>query len=55
MGLGRRWVDAERAAGCRFVPQGIVGLWRLTTHAVVVVHRGEVYIADAPTPGFAVS
>ena len=28
---------------------------RLTTHATVVVHRGEVYTAGAPVPGVAVS
>ena len=27
----------------------------MTTHATVVVHRGEVYTAGAPVPGFAVS
>ena len=55
MGLARRWLGAERVAGCCFVPQVLVGVARLTTHATVVVHRGEVYTAGAPVPGFAVS
>ena len=55
MGLGRRWMDAERVAGCCFVPQVLVGVARLATHATMVVHRGEVYTAGAPVPGFAVS
>ena len=52
MGLARRWLDAERVAGCCFVPQVLVGLRRLSPHAVVVVHRGEVYAADTPAPSF---
>ena len=55
MGLARRWLGAERVAGCCFVPQVLVGVARLTTHATVVVHRGEVYTEGAPVSGFAVS
>ena len=54
-GVGSAMAGRRACCWLLFRPAGNCRAARLKARAVVVVHRGEVYVVDALTPGFAVS
>eukprot|EP01044_Picomonas_judraskeda_P003141 COSAG03_NODE_251_length_9941_cov_18.085145_12_plen_199_part_00 len=53
-GIGSAMGGRRACCWLLFRPAGNCRAARLKAHAVVVVHRGEVYVVDALTPGFPV-